>query len=431
MKALAGSVGTLVLLGNCAMAATLCVNPGGTSGCTATIAAAVKAANSGDQVKIAPGQYSEDVLITKPISLVGAGSGSTIINAKGLANGIYVDGLDNPGLSNVLITGVTVLNANFEGILATNTSYLVISNSHVTNNDQSLVYSASTCAGQPVFETNEGDDCGEGIHLVGVDHATISNNEMDLNSGGILLSDETGVTHDNLILGNSVHDNALDCGITLASHSPSPAASSKLPYGVFNNSVIGNSAARNGLIGAGAGVGIYAAGPGNLAFGNKVIGNTITNNGLPGVTVHNHASVAGAPGINLNDTVIIGNYISGNAADTEDAATSGPTGINIYGVAAIYGTIISQNTIVNESVDVVMNNPGSMEVHMNNLLAGGTGLANLGKGIMDGSMNYFGCAGGAGATGCGTVSGSAVGSTPWLSAPVSTAPAANQGKGRP
>ena len=36
-----------------------------------------------------------------------------------------------PGLANVLITGLTVLNANFEGILVTNTSYVVIANNHV------------------------------------------------------------------------------------------------------------------------------------------------------------------------------------------------------------------------------------------------------------------------------------------------------------
>jgi hypothetical protein len=409
------------------MGATLCVNPAGSSGCMATIGAAVSAAKAGDQIKIGAGQYAEDVVVNKPLSLIGAGAGSTIINAKGLANGIYVDGLDNGGLANVLITGITVLNANFEGILVTNTSYIVISNSHVASNDQSLNYAASTCAGQPAFETNEGDDCGEGIHLIGVDHANVSNTEIDLNAGGILLSDETGMTHDNLITGNSVHDNALDCGITIASHAPSPAAASKLPYGVFNNTVSGNTASRNGLVGAGAGVGIYAAGPGNVTFGNKVIGNVITNNGLPGVTVHNHASVPGAPGINLNDTMIVGNYISGNAADTEDAATAGPTGINIYGVAGIYGTVISQNTIVNEAVGVVMNNPGSMEVHMNNIMGGTTGVANLGTGFIDATLNFFGCAGGPGSTGCGT----AVSASPWLSAPVATAPAAGPGKGRP
>jgi parallel beta-helix repeat protein len=417
-------------LSNFAMAATLCVNPAGTSGCYATIGAAVTAAKPGDRINIAGGQYAEDVVVNKPLALIGAGSGSTIINAKGLANGIYVDGLDNAGMTNVLITGLTVLNANFEGILVTNTSYIVISNSHVASNDQSLNYAAATCAGQPVFETNEGDDCGEGIHLIGVDHATISNNEMDLNAGGILLSDETGMTHDNLITANSVHDNALDCGVTLASHGPSPQAPSKLPYGVFNNNIVGNSVARNGLVGAGAGVGIFAAGPGNLTFGNKVIGNTITDNGLPGVTVHNHALVPGAPGINLNDTLIVGNLISGNAADTEDAATPGTAGINLYGVGAYYGTIIEQNTIVNEDLAVVMSNPGMAEVHMNNLIAG-KGVVNLGTGVVNASMNFFGCAGGPGTTGCGTVSGPLVSAAPWLSAPVGSAPGTGSGKGRP
>ena len=65
---------------------------------------------------------------------------------------------------------------------------------------------------------------------------------------------------------------------------------------MFSNTIVGNNVSRNGLIGAGAGIGIFAPGPGNLAFGNKVIGNVMENNGLPGVTIHNHAAPPGAPG---------------------------------------------------------------------------------------------------------------------------------------
>jgi parallel beta-helix repeat protein len=72
----------------------------------------------------------------------------------------------------------------------------------------------------PAFETNEGDDCGEGIHLMGAAHSSVVRNEVEDNSGGVLLTDETGPNHDNLISGNSVHDNPFDCGITLASHPP-------------------------------------------------------------------------------------------------------------------------------------------------------------------------------------------------------------------
>src|SRR4051794_32802351 len=68
-----------------AKAATLCVNPGGTGGCYATINAAVNAAANHDIVRVAAGTYKEDVVIGKPLSLVGSGPQSTIIDASGLA----------------------------------------------------------------------------------------------------------------------------------------------------------------------------------------------------------------------------------------------------------------------------------------------------------------------------------------------------------
>jgi hypothetical protein len=408
-------------LGQSAIANTLCVNPTGASGCYATIGAAVAAAAANDRINIAAGQYFEDVVITKTLALVGASADSTIINAKGLSNGIYVDGLDHPGLFNVMITGLTVMNANYEGILVTNTSYALISNNHVSNNNQGLNASAGTCPGLLPFETNEATDCGEGIHLVGTDHATVTANIVELNSGGILVSDETGQTYANQITGNAIHDNVLACGITLASHPPAPGGSSS-PYGVFNNKIVHNNSSRNGLIAIGAGIGVYAAGPGNQAYGNEMIGNVIEGNGIAGIAVHNHAAPPGAPGINLNDIVIVGNYIAGNGADTQDAATPGTAGINIYGVAPIYGTIILDNTIENQDVGVVMNNPGGMEVHQNSLLVGKSGVVNLGKGTMNGALNFFGCAGGPGTTGCSAATGPALLSSPWLAAPSAAAP---------
>jgi hypothetical protein len=419
--------GTLTtLLSHSAIAAALCVNPAGTSGCFAKIGAAVTAAKPGDIITIGAGSYAESVVVNKPLSLIGSGTGATIINAKGLSTGIYIDGVDNPGLSGVLITGLTVMNANFEGILANSSSYIVISGNHVTANNQALSPSTATCPGIPVFETSEAMDCGEGIHLMGVDHATIAQNESDLNSGGMLITDETGPSHDNIIVGNNVHDNPFACGITMASHPPSPQASSMLPYGVFNNTVTRNTSDGNGrgIPGAGAGVGIFAAGPGNQTFGNKVIGNVLRNNGLPGVTVHNHAAPPGAPGINLNDTVISGNTISGNAADTADASTPGTAGINVYSLTPVYGMIIASNTIDGQANAVVINTQGSIEVHFNNLMGGTNGIANLGKGVVDASQNYWGCAGGPGTTGCAAVTGTSVTSTAPLARPAVSAPAA-------
>ena len=186
--------GLAAIMGHSAIAATLCVNPAGNGGCYPNIGAAVTAASANDTIKVGAGVYAESVVITKPLSLIGAGVGATIINAKGESTGIYVDGIDNPGMIGGLITGFTVMNANFEGILVSNVSYIVISENHVTDNNQSLNVAGAACPGLPAFETSEAMDCGEGIHLMGVDHATVAQNESDLNSqGGMLLTDETGI----------------------------------------------------------------------------------------------------------------------------------------------------------------------------------------------------------------------------------------------
>jgi parallel beta-helix repeat protein len=116
------------------------------------------------------------------------------------------------------VSGFKVQNANFEGILVTNASGVTISGNQVLKNNVNLDVNAGVCTGIPPFETNEDFDCGEGIHLSGVDHSIVADNVIENNSGGILLSDDTGATHDNLIMGNTVRNNPFDCGITLASH---------------------------------------------------------------------------------------------------------------------------------------------------------------------------------------------------------------------
>jgi parallel beta-helix repeat protein len=260
------AAGATLFAGIChSSAATLCVNPGGKGGCSATIGAAVAAASAGDTIQVAPGAYVEgDIKIGKPLSLIGANSANTIIDATGKGNGIYIDGLDNPGLSEVVVTGFTVQNASFEGILVTNASSVTIADNRVVSNDLALVVSPppAKCPGQPAFETNEDFDCGEGIHLTGVDHSTVANNLMENNSGGILLSDDTGATHDNLITGNIARNNPFDCGITLASHALASGLTAS--RGVDRNTISENESSGNGLAvkGAGAGVGLFVSAQG-------------------------------------------------------------------------------------------------------------------------------------------------------------------------
>ncbi len=55
--------------------------PGGTTACYSTIQAAIDAASSGETINVAAGNYPERVDITKPLNLIGAGVGSSTIDA--------------------------------------------------------------------------------------------------------------------------------------------------------------------------------------------------------------------------------------------------------------------------------------------------------------------------------------------------------------
>ncbi|HEX3660093.1 MAG TPA: right-handed parallel beta-helix repeat-containing protein [Acidobacteriaceae bacterium] len=404
-----------------ASAATLCVQPQGHLGCQKTIGAAVAAAAPGDVIYVWPGVYKEQVTITRSVSLVAVPGTHAVIDATGLSNGIFINGMSaapNAGVWNVVVSGFDVRNAKFEGILVANAGNVTLAGNHVYDNDQSLDISAGACPDQPAFETSEGDDCGEGIHLMAADHATLRNNEIDHNSGGILTSDETGPSQNNLLTGNFVHDNPYDCGITLASHAP---ATSLLPaaqgsWGVWNNTIAHNRSWHNGteLPGAGAGVGIFAAGPAMINTGNVVIGNDLRNNGMPGFAMHNHAAPPGTPNANLNNNEVVDNYFSGNAADTADTATPGPTAINIASQVPITGTVVSNNDIDNEAVAIAFKAPsGQLNVHFNNLPRS-IGIDNLGTGTVDATENWWNCATGPGSGHCASVSGTGVNAAPWL-----------------
>jgi hypothetical protein len=405
-----------------ALGATLCVSKSPSSGCTySTIGAAVGAAAAGDVVRVSPGTYHEDVLIKKAISLIGDNRNNTIIDATGLANGIYVDGLDSGGLVGVFVSGFAVQNANIEGILVTNASQVTIANNRVVQNNVSLNLSTFTCPGIPAFETGEDFDCGEGLHFSGVDHSIIANNLIDKNAGGILLSDDTGATHDNLILGNTISENPYDCGVTLASHTlfaPGPPTAA----GVFHNTITGNISERNGtkVPGAGAGVGLFAAAPFNKTYGNVVVNNILINNGLPGVAMHGHS-----PGATLSDNMVAGNHISGNGADTDDTATSGPTGINVSGgddgtgkpVDIITGTVIAGNVIEQETIAIAVKTDSLVGAHLNDFVSSGLGVDNLNGGVVDARLNWWGCSGGPAAAGCAAVTGTNIIYVPFLTKP--------------
>lgn len=393
------------------LAANLCVRTDGANGCFTTISAAVTAAAVSDVIAIAPGTYHESVTITKPLSLVG--SDGAIIDATGLLRGIFVDGLSAPGLNAVHISGLKVQNANLEGILVANSSNVTVASNTVLNNNKALV--DGSCTMLPSIEPGSAQDCGEGIHVMGANHSIVTLNTIQGNAGGILISDDTGATYSNLISNNTVTDNPYACGITMASHVPAPISGSQVPLGVYRNTVVGNRSKHNGYgVGGGSGIGIFASVPGAGSYQNVVVGNYVAENGHPGISMHSHA-----PGQMLSDNMIVSNTVVNNGADTGDAATPGPTGINLYSLLANPGNIISGNSIQNESYDVGVSVNSLVQVQFNDLLGTQTGLYHRGAGTVDATENWWGCSNGPTLAGsCSSISGTGVLFNPWMTVPV-------------
>ncbi|MGC1687915.1 MAG: right-handed parallel beta-helix repeat-containing protein [Candidatus Acidiferrales bacterium] len=418
---------------------TLCVNPSGHKGCFTKIQDAVNFASNYDIIQVAPGTYNEQVTIGKPLSLLGAGPGATTIDASNLAHGIFVDGLDYPGVHDVIIAGFTIENAQYEGVLLLTASDVIVRDNHVINNDKDpgLEFTGAPvgCPDQPgsgTYEHDETGDCGGAIHLIGTVHLILSGNLITGNADGVLISDETAESRDNLLIHNTLKDNPLECGIVLASHPPSGSSAPFFAahYGVNHNTVAENVSTGNGVQIGGSGVGLFSDGNGpGTVTGNVIIDNELIGNGLGGVALHTHVGPAfGAPADNMDGNMIIGNHIARNLADTDDTATPGTVGININsggGGSPVRGTIISQNVIRDEDVDIAVNTPANVDVHLNDLLGGKIGVANICAfdnpnnpsvctGSVDATENFFGCPGGPGDKGCSNTSGPDILVTPWL-----------------
>ena len=97
--------------------------------------------------------------------------------------------------------------------------------------DTTATNPVAACPSSPT----DGDDCGEGIHVLGTSHSRVIRNRVSDNVGGILVSDarlptalgvatSVGPPAHDLIALNTSTDNSFDCGVTLPSQDPRAVA---------------------------------------------------------------------------------------------------------------------------------------------------------------------------------------------------------------
>jgi hypothetical protein len=342
-----------------------------------TIGSAVKAAAPWSAVVVCPGSYHEQVVVKKPLSLIGL---HATINQKGVTPAFVVNPPHVGKLtifagvvivsSHVRVQGFTVTNALGEGILAAGVrgtiSDITIRHNAVVHNDLGGGVPPASAYFECQAQGQVPGDCGEGVHFLAVANSQVSGNFIADNSGGVLLTDETGPTHHNVIENNIVTRNASDCGVTVPGHNPAAlnAQGQRQPAvaGVYDNAIVHNVITSNGLKGEGAGVLFANAGPGTASYNNLVEGNFIAGNELSGVTMHAHTL---APGQHeyLSGNKIIGNRIGTNntggdpldfPASPKDTKT---TGVLVFSGGTPVWTVIARNHISDNSIGIWLSKP--------------------------------------------------------------------------
>ena len=340
-----------------------------------TLGYALTQAGPGDTIVIRPGTYREsgNANVVPPrlkgLTIRSTGSAaSTVINAKGNANGILI------WASGVSVRGLTVKNAKLEGILAepppstwpkaptsppVGISHVTIAGNVAVHNDKAYNTSLPPMAACPSSVT-DADDCGEAIHFIAVSWSKVIGNRVANNVGGILVSDggfgiSVGPAAHNVIAFNRSIDNKFDCGITLPGHDPravatsGPNAGQPQPHlaGVFDNVIVGNVSNGNGA----AGLLDATPYPGTGSYNNVFIGNSASGNGNSGFVLHSHAPLQDVSGI-----FVVGNRFGpNNLAGDPDTGVKKSTGVMLLSVAVPTKIVVAGNKIFDNVNGVAFN----------------------------------------------------------------------------
>ena len=300
---------------------------------------AIAGVSAGGTVIVCAGTYDEQVVVSKPLTLVGRGATISAKGQKPLKVGPETlpgsVGIGVLGTAGVRVSGFRVTGAGFDAILVGASSHVVVSGNYLWGN---------------------GD---VGVDVNGSSYAEVLRNYSTRNEGGgFLVADDIGPSSHDEVGWNTATRNPGGCGVIIAGHSTA---------GVRDNLVIDNSLSYNGTLkssGGGAGVVIASEVPGETVANTTVEGNHIWGNGLSGVTIHAHE-----PNQDFNGTQIKGNWIGQNntlgdpiglfastAKNAKDHAVpdTRTTGILAATASSVTGTLIANNHISNNHFGIFL-----------------------------------------------------------------------------
>jgi len=219
-----GRVGKIMAgVAGAALAATLLVPAGGAYGAVINVSpgqsiqAAVNAASPGDTIRVAAGVFREAVEVTKSLTIVGAGQGSTVLqppttpptqsaicqdpNNKSVLNGFCIHGVFDSQMNlttpvgPVKISGFTVKNFPQIGILFMGATSPVVDSTTLLND--AAYGTAAFVSTNDTFTNNIANKNGEAGIYVGDSpsaNAVINNNQAANNGIGIFVRDSSGAS---------------------------------------------------------------------------------------------------------------------------------------------------------------------------------------------------------------------------------------------
>ena len=342
---------SLILLTNCAGAATWIVDPTPGVGNYTSIQDAINESTAGDTIQVQSGTYYEHVVVNKRLTLQGTDTGSGLPVIDGNASGSAIALSAN----NCTLQDFVAMSSGQSGIIVASSYNTVLGNT-ATGSGYGIVLSSSS-NGNTVSGNTATGNTNYGIYLSSSTGNTITGNIANGSDTGISISGSSG----NTISNNTANSN--DIGIELPSSSGNTisgnTATNNIHYGIALTSSSGNTISGNTINGNSRGIYIITT-----SNSNSISNNTATSNGI---------------GIDLSSST--GNTISGNTIGSNkehgirlESSSSSTLSGNIanfnakYGIQLKYsnGNTISSNTASGNSLyGIYLDSSSSNIIYLN------------------------------------------------------------------